>query len=397
MRIMQVQGYTHLTGARLHTCHPSATHASVHTRVRSTTGQPGVKEEWQHSAAHLHMVRAYFTLCVLALRLGSALADCDESLLRSICASSSAASTTCAICVGQHQHELRVAGCGPVDVERYCSDGGVGVYVSSNDGSDANDGRSPTTALRTLDAAWPAVRRLKASFLLLDGVFRLAETVTLNSPYAGLRIDRWPGRPAPVISGSAQLPSSGWTPSASEPGVWRVGLTATQAAALDGAGAILAGGKRRTVVRTPMFHWNASLNEDKNAEENSLGFVYQHSSIDPEWSLSPASLQRWTVAAFHSWNKAYHKVKAVFPHNNTILFQAHARFGYGMYEYCSKERWYIENLPELPLPAGSGTWKASATELLYAPMPGEDLHGHTVIEVPAPYTAYATFVYRICM
>ena len=203
--------------------------AGVATRRGELAPETGAKEEWQHSAAaHLHMLRAYFTLCVLALRLGSALADCDESLLRSICASSSAASTTCAICVGQHQHELRVAGCGPVDVERYCSEGGVGVYVSSNGGSDANDGRSPTTALRTLDAAWPAVRRLKASFLLLDGVFRLAETVTLNSPYAGLRIDRWPGRPAPVISGSAQLPSSGWTPSASEPGVWRVGLTALQ-------------------------------------------------------------------------------------------------------------------------------------------------------------------------
>ncbi len=345
------------------------------------------------------VVRAY-TLCALVLCLGSALADCDESLLRSICASSSrsaATGTPCAICVDRHQHELRVqAGCGPVDVEQYCSEGGVtGVYVSSNDGSDANDGRSPTTALRTLDAAWPAVRRLKASFLLLDGAFRLTETVTLNSPYAGLRIDRWPGRPAPVISGSAQLPSSGWTPSASEPGVWRVGLTATQVAALEGAGAIFAGGKRRAVVRTPMFHWNASLNADKNAEENSLGFVYQHSSIDPAWSLSPASLQRWTVAAFHSWNKAYHKVKAVFPHNSTILFQAHARFGYGMYEYCSKERWYIENLPELPLQAGSGTWKTSATELLYAPMPGEDLHGQTVVEVPIVGTLFNVYAANV--
>jgi hypothetical protein len=93
-------------------------------------------------------------------------------------------------------------------------------------------------------------------------------------------------------------------------------------------------------------------------------------------------LQRWTVVAFHSWTKAYHKVKAVFPQNSTILFQTHARFGYGMYEYCSKERWYIENIPELPLQAGSGTWKASATELLYAPMPGEDLHGQTVVEIP---------------
>ena len=29
------------------------------------------------------------------------------------------------------------------------------------------------------------------------------------------------------------------------------------------------------------------------------GFVYSPGDIDPGWSLAPASLARWTVAAFH--------------------------------------------------------------------------------------------------
>ena len=104
---------------------------------------------------------------------------------------------------------------------------------------------------------------------------------------------------------------------------------------------------------------------------NTLGFVYSEGDIDPSWSLDEESVGRWTVAAFHSWTKAYHRVKRIFPHNRTILFATPARFPYGMYSYCSKERWYIEGVPELQLEAGSGAWKASATELVYAPSAGE--------------------------
>ena len=149
------------------------------------------------------VVRAY-TLCVLVLRLvwGSAVvapaAGCDESLLHSICESPStndiskitnigntASSTSCAICVGRHQHELRVAGCSPLDVQRYCSGGGVGVYVSSNEGSDANDGRSPSTALRTLDAAIVALEYKSA---LPEHVNRTVDENGASSPAAYINL-----------------------------------------------------------------------------------------------------------------------------------------------------------------------------------------------------------------
>ena len=42
------------------------------------------------------------------------------------------------------------------------------------------------------------------------------------------------------------------------------------------------------------------------------GVAHSSFSRSTMWSLAPESLARWTVAAFHSWNKAYHKVRAVF-------------------------------------------------------------------------------------
>ena len=51
------------------------------------------------------------------------------------------------------------------------------IYVSATSGSDSEgrDGTSPDSALRTLAAALPLVRRLEGPrALLLDGVFRLA-------------------------------------------------------------------------------------------------------------------------------------------------------------------------------------------------------------------------------
>ena len=196
---------------------------------------------------------------------------------------------------------------------------------------DSRDGTSADSALRTIAAALPLVRKLKAAALLLDGQFRLAEPLTLNAPLAGLRVDKWPGRPAPVLSGAQALPSGSWQPvrSGDIGGVFRAPLTPAQAAALDGAGAVIVGGKKFSPLRTPTQHWNTSLGGTRNAPENVLGFVYGEGTIDPNWSLAPESLARWTVAAFHSWNKAYHKVKAVFPHNRTILFETPA-----------EDRWY---------------------------------------------------------
>jgi hypothetical protein len=114
------------------------------------------------------------------------------------------------------------------------------------------------------------------------------------------------------------------------------------------------------VGRTPTLHWFSSLVTDargravKGSPENKLGFVYSESDglALSGWSLTPASLARWTVAAFHSWTKAYHRVKAVFPHNRTILFSTPAKFAYGDYPYCSKNRWYHLRVTSMAISIG---------------------------------------------
>lgn len=141
--------------------------------------------------------------------------------------------------------------------------------------------------------------------------------------------------------------------------------------ALDAAGAVFVNGERRAVVRTPTLHWNASLGP-RHSPENVLGFVYSDGDIDPRWSLAPENVARWRVAAFHSWNKAYHRVRSITPSNRTIKFVGPAQFGYGDYTYCSLYRWYVENVPEMLLHPGSGTWRSSATSLYYAPTADED-------------------------
>jgi hypothetical protein len=280
---------------------------------------------------------------------------------------------------------MKMAGCTAADVQRFCDEQGlvVTVYASATSGSDTNTGRSAAAALKTLTAALTAVRREKASRLLLDGKFHVVETVVLNSLYAGLQIDKWPAGgsgQAPTLSGGVELAASDWSPAA--PGTFRAHLSAAQGAALDGAGYIFVGGQRRALVRTPTLHWNASLDPlpaDKDSMVNTLGFVYSDGDIDPSWSLDEESVARWTVAAFHSWTKAYHRVKRIFPHNRTILFATPARFPYGMYSYCSKERWYIEGVPELQLEAGSGAWKASSSTRHYMTQPLVELYGGCMV------------------
>eukprot|EP01052_Picozoa_sp_SAG31_P042913 SAG31_NODE_6973_length_1830_cov_1.006355_1_plen_328_part_10 len=231
-----------------------------------------------------------------------------------------------------------------------------------------------------------------ATELLLDGTFHLSEQLVL-SPWKtgpGLRVDKWPGKPKPVISGGAVIPAASWTQSKQEQGVWEAELTGTMSAALDGGAAMYVCGERRTVVKTPTLHWNSSLGPRFSAA-NKLGFVYTEGDIPPSWSLAPERLSRWRVAAFHSWNKAYHRVKSINRNTREIRFRGPAQFGYGDYTYCSKERYYFENVPEMKLQPGSGHWRSSATRLFYAPTLGEDMAS---VQVVVPVLEQILVIYK---
>ena len=256
------------------------------------------------------------------------------------------------------------------------------IYVSSTDGADHNAGTTASAPVQTLPAALAKVRQHKATSLLLDGTFRLEQPLLFNMRLSGLRVDQWPGKPQPIISGSAMLLGN-WTASNEEPGVWYLPIPESMRPVLDGAATIYVNNQARAVIRTNTLKWKSALNPDpkaKAADENKYGFVYEEGSFPEEW-VSPESWSRWRVAAFHSWNKAYHRVQAVYPHNNTILFTGPAMFAYGAYNYCSLERWYIENAPEMNLTAG--TWRTSAdlSKLYYAPVEGEIMQ-NAIVELP---------------
>ena len=55
------------------------------------------------------------------------------------------------------------------------------------------------------------------------------------------------------------------------------------------------------------------------------------------------------------------------------------------------------DVPELVLQPGSGTWRASATELFYAPMRGEDVRGQTVVEVPVSGTLINVYAANVSL
>jgi|EP01049_Picozoa_sp_SAG25_P009408 hypothetical protein len=308
--------------------------------------------------------------------------------------------TECAACVGAHKatfssHASRVI---PCSVQRALSLCGAepkplppppsplppvaAIYVSASHGSDSNSGASPAQALQTLAAGVLAANRGRAEKLLLEGTFRPTEQVVLSRWAAGtnLQVDQWPGRSMPIISGGVIIPAAAWTKSERELGVWEAEIAGAVSTALDGGAAIYVGGARRMVVRTPTLHWNSSLGP-RFAAQNREGFVYTEGDIPDSWSLAPESVSRWRVAAFHSWNKAYHRVKSISRATRQIRFRGAAQFGYGDYTYCSEERYYFENVPEMTLQPGSGQWRSSATRLFYAPTPGEDI-ASVVVVVP---------------
>lgn len=256
------------------------------------------------------------------------------------------------------------------------------IYASGVNGRDDNSGTSPDQPVRSIQKALDQARTTKAASVQLSGRFRMEQTATVGVQHGFLRVEQWPGKEAAVLSGGIDVAANATAPSSSA-ATWTLPLSSVAAAALShaGAGDIFVDGRRRSVVRSATLHWEASLGP-KNSEISKWGFVYAEGDIDPNWSLNRS--KSWRVAAFHSWTKAYHTVARVFPHNRTLLFREPASFGYGDYTYCSKQRYYLEGVPELPLTPGSWrvvTTSDGAATLEYAPLPSERWPASVVVPV----------------
>eukprot|EP01063_Lacrimia_lanifica_P003959 TRINITY_DN1219_c0_g1_i7.p1 TRINITY_DN1219_c0_g1~~TRINITY_DN1219_c0_g1_i7.p1 ORF type:complete len:714 (+),score=232.78 TRINITY_DN1219_c0_g1_i7:63-2204(+) len=251
------------------------------------------------------------------------------------------------------------------------------IYASAQYGSDAHDGTSPATAVKTFKQATVQALKLNDTSLRLKGRFFAAEDGRYNlwpgQVPEGLAIDKWENETEkPLLTGGVQVVMN------TSAGVWvsAAPLASAALAALNnsGNGAIFVNGARRELVRTAMLRWNATLvpGSQKRLPQNKRGFVYSEGDIPASWDISPAALSRWRVAAFHSWVKGYHRVASLHPENRTIFFSEDALFSYGDFTYCSDRRYYIEAAAELPVTAGTFTWKGN--QLLYSPTPAEAAH-----------------------
>ena len=122
---------------------------------------------------------------------------------------------------------------------------------------------------------------------------------------------------------------------------------------------------RRYRVRSKQMRWIQGI-DPTNASNpsNGQGFVCNASDLPSSWDTSPAALATWRVFAYHSWSSSYHSVTSLTRNEGdgsvTIMFgEAAALSGAGP-QYRGKrllpaenvgcnQRFYIENVPELPL------------------------------------------------
>eukprot|EP00054_Salpingoeca_dolichothecata_P014396 m.81247 g.81247 ORF g.81247 m.81247 type:complete len:536 (+) comp20969_c0_seq3:140-1747(+) len=253
------------------------------------------------------------------------------------------------------------------------------VYASVTRGNDASTGTSPNAPVKTLSKAWEITHTdpsLSSSlFLDTSSTFYVNETLTLANHLA-LNITSWDpkgssdGKPSSraTISGAYLLRN--WT--RQPDGTWEAVIPAA-VGLFSNISTLFVDGNRREKARTSTLYWSRQLVPGHHQDENRFGFVYSEGDIDPQWNLSAAALKYWTVGGFHSWVKSYHTVTHIFPHNRTILFGEPAQFAYGDYVYCSKRRWYIEGIPELPLLPGQFRLTENKHGLVinYAPLPNE--------------------------
>jgi hypothetical protein len=206
--------------------------------------------------------------------------------------------------------------------------------------------------------------------VFLSGMFALPTTLMLWENDSNLTIAAWAGGKSgpPTISGGIELGNWSSTPTT---GVWQAVAPENSTLPLNCSN-IFVGKQRRYRVRTPILQWESPLSwTDSNLSK--WGFIYKQGDISPSWDLSAQSLAKWRVVTMHQWSKSYHTVRAVFPENRTILFNQASPYWYGQFvnNTASARRFYIENVPELPLVAGTGFYRiverSSEVVVEYAP------------------------------
>ncbi|NOU36292.1 MAG: hypothetical protein HOO88_05945 [Kiritimatiellaceae bacterium] len=225
-----------------------------------------------------------------------------------------------------------------------------------------------------------AVRRFKAAgtnapitILIRGGTYFLNEPLAFTSADSG-------SETAPIIYAaypeekpvfSAGRAITGWYPLTN--GLWAVDVPEVRAGSWY-FNQLFINGERRTRARTPNEGYLRTTGplskkynkEDRYSLETCIGFRYADQDLKDWDNLDDAQ-----IVLFHSWTTSHHWIKNLDTSNQTVRFTAPSRWTPSYWE--TRQRYIVENYREALDVPGEWYLNRKTGQLLYFPLPGEDM------------------------
>ncbi|MCP5558401.1 MAG: right-handed parallel beta-helix repeat-containing protein [Verrucomicrobiaceae bacterium] len=238
---------------------------------------------------------------------------------------------------------------------------------------------SPTGPISTPQAARDAARAAPkpVRIIVSDGVYTLTESVTLKAEDSQVTWEAAPGA-TPIFSGGR--PITGWTKA--ENGLWKATLP-DKAWKFE---QLWINGRRATLARSPnkgYYHITeavgAGVFPDLKENMNFHAFSIAEEQFDVLKAMPQAERDNVLLTVTHAWAVGQCRIKAL--NDEALSVQIKGRSRYPFVEFEPDQRFWMENYrAALDAP---GEWFLDKTkgEVLYLPLPGEDM---TKAEVIAP-------------
>ncbi|MHB8994468.1 MAG: right-handed parallel beta-helix repeat-containing protein [Armatimonadota bacterium] len=253
------------------------------------------------------------------------------------------------------------------------------LYVAPT-GNDRNAG-TIVAPLGSVTAARDAVRALRmagnteqVTVLLRGGTYKMAEPFALgpqdsNVTYAAYAKERPILSGGETITGFTQGPGKLWTakvPGTAE-GQWQFNQ-------------LWVNGQRRRPARTPndgFFYVAGKAGpgtdaDGKEVDRSRTAFAYTPGELKP-W----ADIEQANVIVFHSWETSRLRIKELDEKQNVVTFTGGAAWPFE--RWGKGQRYYVEFVREGLDAPGEWYLDRQAGQLLYYPMPGEDMKTALVV------------------
>ncbi len=265
------------------------------------------------------------------------------------------------------------------------------LYVSP-DGSDAQNGQSPQTALQSLEGARNAIRTLRSQHALngplevifAPGTYPIRQGVVFTaedsgSPEAPITY-RSEKEGSATLSGGVQI--TGWKKHRN--GIWVTTLPAVK----EGKWwfrQLYVNGQWRGRARTPnqgVLEVQATTDTStslRSFQVPSDSFIFAPGDLDPAWKHP----ENGEAIIYHYWTDTHLPIRAIDTKRNLISFGYPSGKTFRDGFEGDLARYIIENVYETLDQPGEWVLDRASGQLFYMPMPGEDM---TQIEVIAPAT-----------